>query len=51
MTKRILNEKEYWKISYKKRMADKIRSGRCPLIMGLRKRAKMGSIEWESERI
>jgi hypothetical protein len=31
MTKRILNEKEYWNISYKKRLTDKIRSVRRPL--------------------
>jgi hypothetical protein len=37
MTKRILNEKEYWNMSYIKRVTSKIRSGRRPLIMGLRK--------------
>jgi hypothetical protein len=34
MTKRILNEKEYWNISYIKRVAVKIRSAGSPLING-----------------
>jgi hypothetical protein len=42
MTKRILNEEVYWNISYIKRVADKIRSARSPLIMGLRKEAELG---------
>jgi hypothetical protein len=41
MTKRILNEKEYWNMSYNKRVAVKIRSVRGPLTMGLRKRAEL----------
>jgi hypothetical protein len=41
MTKRILNEKEYWNISYIKRVAVKIRSACGPLIMGLRKGAEL----------
>jgi hypothetical protein len=42
MTKRIMNEKEYWNISYIKRVTYKIRSARSPLIMGLRKEAELG---------
>jgi hypothetical protein len=44
MTKRILNEEEYWNMSYIKRVAVKIRSGRRPLIMGRRKGAEMVGI-------
>jgi hypothetical protein len=34
MTKRILNEKEYWNMSYIKRVTIKIRSASSPLIIG-----------------
>jgi hypothetical protein len=44
MTKRILNEKVYWNMSYIKRVAVKIRSVRSPLIMGRRKGAEMVGI-------
>jgi hypothetical protein len=41
MTKRILNEKEYWNMSYNKRVTNKIRSADGPLIMGRREGAEM----------
>jgi hypothetical protein len=44
MTKRILSVNEYWNMSYNKRVTDKIRSGRRPLIMGRRKGAEMVGI-------
>jgi hypothetical protein len=50
MTKSILNEKEYWNISYNKRVAAKIRSVRSPLRMGPRERAGLVVVWGNLER-
>jgi hypothetical protein len=47
MTKRILNEKEYWNMSYNKRVTNKIRSASGPLIKDHEKGLRLGGIEPE----
>jgi hypothetical protein len=47
MTKRILNEKEYWNISYNQRVTNKIRSGHSPLSKDGEKVLDLWSNGWD----